>query len=43
MQDWDLVDHAKFPHLVMDNFMKHVYYEEMSVVAMETEEWVYDV
>jgi len=40
MEDWDLVDHTKFPHLGMEKYMRRVYYEETGVTALEMEEWV---
>jgi len=43
MEDWDLVDHAKFPHLAMDKYMWKVYYEETGVTTLETREWVRSV
>ena len=43
MEDWDIVDRAKFPHLVMENYMKRVYYEETGMTVLEMEEWVYGV
>jgi len=43
MEDWDLEDRTNFPNLVIDNFMKHVHYEETGVTVLEMEEWVCDV
>lgn len=40
MEDWDLTDHAKFPHLAPDKYMRRVYYVESSVTALEMKEWV---
>lgn len=41
MEDWDLADHGKFPHLAMDKYMRRVYYEEIGVTTLETDEWVW--
>lgn len=40
MEDWDLADRERFPHLVMENYMKQVYYKESSVTALEPVEWI---
>ena len=40
MEDWDLADHTKFPHLVTYKYMKRVYYKEIGVTMSEMEEWV---
>lgn len=31
MEDWDLIDHEKFPHLATNKYMTNVYYEETRV------------
>lgn len=40
MEDWDLVDHERFPHLATKNYMKQVYYKEFGVTALEPVEWI---
>jgi len=40
MEDWDLADYAKFQHLATNKYMWKVYYKEIGVIALETEEWV---
>lgn len=39
MEDWDLADHAKFPHLAIEKYMRRVYYAESGVTVLEIEEW----
>jgi len=39
MEDWDLGDHEKFPHLATENYMNHVYYTDSSITELETVEW----
>lgn len=43
IEDWNLGDHARFPHLVTDKNMRRVYYEKSCVTALEIEEWVHGV
>lgn len=40
MEDWDLVENERFPHLKTENYMKQVYYKESSVTALEPVEWI---
>jgi len=40
MEDWDLDDHERFPHLTMDNEMKQVYYKESGVTTLKPVEWI---
>lgn len=40
MEDWDLDDHERFPHLAMENYMKHVSYKEFDVTMLEPVEWI---
>jgi len=43
MEDWDLMDHARFPHLATNKYMRCVYYVESSVTALIIEEWAHGV
>ena len=43
MEDWELTNHTKFPHFMMEKYMWKVYYEEIGVTTLETKEWVYGV
>jgi len=43
MEDWDLVDHDKFPHLATNKYMTKIYYEEIGVTWLEPNKWVRDV
>jgi len=43
MEDWDLADHARFPHLETDKYMKHVYYVKSGVTTLGTVEWICSV
>lgn len=40
MEDWDLDAHERFPHLVMVNYMKRVYYKDSSVTVLELVQWI---
>lgn len=40
LEDWDLVDYERFPHLAIENYMKRVFYKELSVIALEPMEWI---
>jgi len=40
MENWDLTDEAKFPHLVTVKYLRKVYYIETGVTMLEREEWV---
>lgn len=40
-EDWDLADHARFPHLKIDKYMKHMYYTESGIIALETVAWIH--
>jgi len=40
MEDWDLVDHEKFPHLVTNKYSAKIYYENIIVTRLETMKWV---
>lgn len=40
MEDWDLEDHDRFPHLVISNYMNHVYFMNSGVTELETVEWI---
>ena len=35
LEDWDLGDIERFPHLVTDNFMQRLFYKDFSVTALE--------
>lgn len=41
MENWDLEDHEKFPHLTTMNYMKHVYYPDSCVIRLEMVEWLH--
>lgn len=43
IEDWDLVDHEQFPHLVNENYMRRVYYQDSGVTELETVEWIHGV
>lgn len=43
MKDWDLTDHARFIHLAINKYMKHIYYPELGAIALETVEWIHNV
>jgi len=40
MEDWDLVDHEKLPHLETNKYLVKIYYEETRVMRLETMKWV---
>lgn len=40
MEDWDLADHERFPHLVTNKYMTKCYYEETGVTLLEPMKWV---
>lgn len=40
MEDCDLANHARFPHLAIDKYMKHIYYAELGVTTLEMVEWI---
>ena len=40
LEDWDLVDHERFPHLEIDNYMKRIFYKESGVTTLEPMEWI---
>jgi hypothetical protein len=40
LEDWDLGDTERFPHLATDNFMKRVFYKESGVTALEPVKWI---
>jgi len=35
MEDWDLADCERFPHIATENYMKQLYYKDSSVIALE--------
>jgi len=43
MEDWDLLDHERFPHLATSKYMTKIYYEEMGVTQLEPMKWIRDV
>lgn len=43
MEDWDLADHERFPHLMTNNYMKWVYYKDSDVTVLEPLEWIHGV
>lgn len=40
MEDWDLADHKRLPHLVTSKYMMKIYYEETGVMWLEPMKWV---
>lgn len=40
LEDWDLINHAKFPHLATNKYMTKIYYEENGVTRLELMKWV---
>jgi len=40
LEDWDLEDMERFPHLATDTFMKCVIYREFGVTALEPVKWI---
>lgn len=43
VEDWDLVDHERFPHLATTNYMKCAYYPDSGVTELEIVEWIHRV
>lgn len=40
LEDWDLTDHEKFPHLATNKYMTKIYCEETGVTKLELMKWV---
>lgn len=40
MEDLDLANHDRFPHLVTANYVKHIYYVDSGVIVLEMVEWI---
>lgn len=43
LEDWDLADHERFPHLAIETYMERIYYKESSVTTLEHVEWIHEV
>lgn len=43
LEDWDLVDHKKFPHHALNKYLAKIYYEENWVTHLEIMKWVMGV
>ena len=41
LEDLDLADHERFPHLATDTFMRRVFYKESGVTLLELVEWIH--
>lgn len=40
LEDWDLTNQNKFPHLATHKYKMKIYYEEIGVTRLETMKWV---
>lgn len=40
LEDWDLADHEKFPHLATNKYMTKIYNEETGFTRSELMKWV---
>lgn len=40
MEDWGLADTKRFPHLVTDTFMYHIFYKDIGVIVLEPRQWI---
>ena len=40
LEDWDLANTERFPHLATDNFMQRVFYKDSGVIALEPVKWI---
>jgi len=43
IEDWDLAKHERFPHLTIENYMRHVHYPDSGVTKLETVAWIHRV
>lgn len=43
MEDWDLGNHTKFPHLETHKYMQKTYFDDMGVTILEPMKWVSSV
>lgn len=40
LEDWDIADHEKFPHLATNKYVTKIYYEEAGFTSLEPMKWV---
>lgn len=43
LEDWDIIDQEKFPHMVTHKYIIKIYYDDTRVVELERMKWVHDV
>ena len=40
LEDWDLADHEKFPHLVIEQLMRYIIDMNSGMTALEPQRWL---
>lgn len=43
LEDWDIVDQEKFPHMVTHQYMTKIYYDDAGVTKLESTKWICSV